>query len=507
MTNDPPPERDPIGLENSESEEANRDGTTDELTSQIQYRLVEEARTAVRAAKARSQQLAEANEELRSVNLALSRFVPDKVLRSLGVDGAPVSASGQRAEAAGLLIERLQNALEFRERFLANVSHELRTPLNAILGITEVLREGVYGRISEKQSEMLGTVEKSGDHLLSLINSILDLSKIEAGQSELRRQSCNLERLCRSTIQLVRQQAQAKGLALHLYYRCELESVDLDARRVRQILLNLLSNALKFTESGSITVEVDLVDEAREVCLRVKDTGMGISEEDQELLFQPFFQVHHGLARKYSGTGLGLAITRRAVQLHGGRIELESRLGRGSDFTVFLPLQASPSSLPRSGGGLTETVPGAREQIASDNTGVGEARAGAGKAVEGAPVLLFVDDVEENRRHVADYFEHEGYVVCEADNGYGALRHVMEQPPDLVLLDIHMPGLSGFDLLRCMQALSVTRGLPVLLVSSEATPNAREIGMQLGAQGFVTKPFRMSELRHLVERALGLNPT
>ena|GEM_PF-5975072 len=247
-----------------------------------------------------------------------------------------------------VMLSKMQRALEFREEFLAKMSHELRTPLNAVLGITETFQEGVYGELTEKQMEMLATVEKSGEHLLSLINDILDLSKIEAGQETLRAEACELDQICYSTAHLLRQQVEAKGLTLDVVYRADTRVVWLDARRIRQVLLNLLGNAMKFTEEGGISLTVDDVPGEKMVCIAVKDSGVGIAEAHQARLFQPFFQVDDGLARRYDGTGLGLAISLRSVQLHGGRIELESRPGEGSCFRVYVPIETSPSEVPSS---------------------------------------------------------------------------------------------------------------------------------------------------------------
>jgi signal transduction histidine kinase len=229
-------------------------------------------------------------------------------------------------------------ANKHKSEFLANMSHELRTPLNAIIGFSEVLSERMFGEVNEKQAEYLKDIHESGRHLLSLINDILDLSKIEAGRMELELSSFDLPSAVSNAMTLVRERAQRHGIQLGLEMDPELGEFQADERKVKQILLNLLSNAVKFTPDGG-RVDVSAQAMNGKIEIAVRDTGIGIAPEDHAAVFEEFKQVGRDYTRKAEGTGLGLALTKRLVELHGGEIALESALGKGSTFTVRLPLR------------------------------------------------------------------------------------------------------------------------------------------------------------------------
>lgn len=467
------------------------DGTGDLLIA------VETSLVANRETQVRSEQLAKANEELRTVNLALSGFVPRSVLKGLGMDGDFRDDVGLRTEAVGRFIEHLQAAIEFRESFMANMSHELRTPLNAILGVSEVLKEGVYGTLTEKQQEMLQIVLNSGDHLLSLINDVLDLSKIESGEATLRVRNCNLDLLCSAALQLIEQQVKDKGLELKYENESSTESIQVDGRRIRQVLLNLLSNAVKFTDEGQVSVRVDDLSGGDRIRIRVQDTGIGIATEDQASLFQPFFQADHGPNRTYQGTGLGLAITLRSIELHGGRIELESALGEGSCFSVVLPVHSKKTNV-----GVEMTKRASRGSNVSAEAYLPDSAFGSGNW-KTAPRILVVDDVSDNRTHVVDYFLHHGFEVDVAGDGISALRLIFEEMPNIALLDIQMPGLDGLNVIRCLRAMPATRDLPVVALTGSVGEESRDQCMQAGASAFVAKPCDLSELMKLTGSLLG----
>ena len=231
----------------------------------------------------------------------------------------------------------LETASQHKSEFLANMSHELRTPLNAIIGFSEVLSERMFGEINEKQAEYIGDILESGRHLLSLINDILDLSKIEAGRMELELSDFALPSAVENALTLVKERAHRRGIALVRTVDERLGMIHADERKVKQVLLNLLSNALKFTpEGGQIGVRAELRDGTAEIS--VTDTGVGIAPEHQEAVFEEFRQVGTA-AKKVEGPGLGLAISRKFIELHGGRIWVESQLGKGSTFAFTLPLQ------------------------------------------------------------------------------------------------------------------------------------------------------------------------
>jgi signal transduction histidine kinase len=229
----------------------------------------------------------------------------------------------------------LEAASQHKSEFLANMSHELRTPLNAIIGFSEVLTERMFGELNDKQEEYLKDIHASGQHLLSLINDILDLSKIEAGRMELELKDFDLPQAIGNAVTLVRERAGRRGIALHQAVDQRLGQIRGDERKVKQVVLNLLSNALKFTpEGGRVDVQATVVDGMAEVS--VTDTGVGIAPEDQDAVFEEFRQV--GTAdKKVEGTGLGLTLSRKFIELHGGRIWVQSEVGRGSTFTFTLP--------------------------------------------------------------------------------------------------------------------------------------------------------------------------
>jgi signal transduction histidine kinase len=234
---------------------------------------------------------------------------------------------------------QLEIANQHKSEFLANMSHELRTPLNAIIGFSEVLSERMFGEVNEKQAEYLKDIHESGRHLLSLINDILDLSKIEAGRMELEVSTFDLQTALSNAMTLIRERAQRHGIQLGMEVDPALGEFSGDERKFKQIMLNLLSNAVKFTpDGGKVDVSAKRANGAVEVAVR--DTGIGIAPEDQQAVFEEFRQVGRDQMRKAEGTGLGLALTKRFVELHGGAIRLHSTPGQGSTFTVSLPLSA-----------------------------------------------------------------------------------------------------------------------------------------------------------------------
>jgi signal transduction histidine kinase len=232
---------------------------------------------------------------------------------------------------------QLEVANKHKSEFLANMSHELRTPLNAIIGFSEALMDRMFGDMNEKQLDYQKDIHESGKHLLSLINDILDLSKIEAGRMELELSSFNLPTAVSNAVTLIRERAQRHGIAMGVEVDPRLGDFQADERKVKQILLNLLSNAVKFTPDGG-RVDVSAKLDTDKVEIAVKDTGVGISPEDQASLFEEFKQLGKDSSRKAEGTGLGLALTKRLVELHGGQIIVESAIGVGSTFRVMLPL-------------------------------------------------------------------------------------------------------------------------------------------------------------------------
>jgi signal transduction histidine kinase len=237
---------------------------------------------------------------------------------------------------------QLQEASEHKSRFLANMSHELRTPLNAILGYTELIQDGVYGVPAEKMTAVLERISRNGKHLLGLINDVLDLSKIEAGQLVLSLDNYSIRDLVHGVYSAIEPLAVSKNLAFRVDMPKDLPSGRGDERRLTQVLLNLVGNAIKFTDHGEVSIKASASDAAYN--LEVHDTGPGISEADQQKLFQEFQQADNSITKAKGGTGLGLAISKRIVEMHGGRIWVESRLGEGSTFSLTLPIKVEQAT-------------------------------------------------------------------------------------------------------------------------------------------------------------------
>jgi len=259
-----------------------------------------------------------------------------ELLKTFATQSALAIQNARLFREIELKSRELETASRHKSEFLANMSHELRTPLNAIIGFSGVLAERMFGEVNEKQAEYLADIMESGRHLLSLINDILDLSKIEAGRMELEPSDFDLPTAIDNTLTLVRERALRRTITLGRTVDDRLGMIHGDERKVKQVLLNLLSNALKFTpEGGQISVRAEMRDGTAEIS--VTDTGVGIAPEDQEAVFEEFRQVGSA-AKKAEGTGLGLAISRKFIELHGGRISVTSQVGSGSTFTFWLPL-------------------------------------------------------------------------------------------------------------------------------------------------------------------------
>jgi PAS domain S-box-containing protein len=319
-------------------------------------------------------------------------------------------------------IQALQQATRLKDEFLATMSHELRTPLNAILGMSEALEEQIFGDLNPRQLSSIATIAKSGEHLLSLINDLLDVSKIAAGKLDLNITQVSLAELCKSSLLLVRQQAITKQIHLDSHLPTDIETISIDERRMRQVLLNLLNNAIKFTNPGgrvrlAVWLEPHSGDRAACLCFAIADTGIGISDADRSKLFQPFIQIDSRLSRKYTGTGLGLVLAKQIVELHGGRIVVESEIGFGSCFTVEMP-QPDLATDPITDRYLT----GDRSRI----------------TVPPAPSILLVEDNTVNIDTFTSYLHAKGYRTIVAHSGQQAISLAQSHHPDLILIDLYV---------------------------------------------------------------------
>ncbi len=388
--------------------------------------------------------------------------------------GEPLVASALVVLLASQRLQaELAEANQAKTTFLTTMSHELRTPLNGILGFAQIL---VADRtLGQRQRDGLRTIQRSGEHLLTLINDVLDLGKIEAGKLEVVPEELELEPFCRGLVDLMAVRARAKGLELVYQPGDFPERVVADPRRLRQVLLNLLGNAVKFTERGCITLTVASAPGG--VRFSVQDTGVGLTTEQRALLFTPFNQFGSS-AKRAEGTGLGLAISRRLVDLMGGRLEAESEAGSGARFFFTLDLPSAAGAAP--------------EPVADDLRGFqGEPRR-----------VLVVDDVADNRSLCRGFLEPLGFLLEEAADGPAGLTLVSSWRPDLILLDLSMAGMDGLEMLERMRAAG--NAVPVLILSASAFPEDRERCRQAGCDGFLTKPLVRAELLGELARILGL---
>ena len=391
----------------------------------------------------------------------------------------------------------LARATRLKDEFLANMSHELRTPLNAILGMAEGLQEAVFGSITSQQAKALKTIERSGTHLLELINDILDLAKIEAGQVNLHFISTTISSLCQSSLTFVKQLALQKNLQLNVQVPSYLPSLMVDERRIRQVLINLLSNAVKFTpEGGSISLEVNLepADPPSTIVpnfirFSITDTGIGINPEDLQKLFQPFVQVDSALNRQYQGTGLGLSLVKRLVELHGGQVEVTSTVSQGSCFAFKLPCTEVLTTPPNKASSLL--FPGI-----SSITEITEA-SGA------APLILLAEDNEANILTISSYLEAKGYRLMVANNGEAAIALAQTHHPALILMDIQMPGMDGFEAMQHIRKQPELVNIPIIALTALAMVGDRDKCIAAGASDYLTKPVRLKQLSETIQQMLG----
>jgi signal transduction histidine kinase/CheY-like chemotaxis protein len=397
----------------------------------------------------------------------------------------------------------LEAASRLKSEFLANMSHELRTPLNAIMGFSEVLRDGLAGKLSDQQLLLAVRIFTSGQHLLALINDILDLSKVEAGKMTLDLETVLIPSLLGNSLSIIKEKAASRRIRLALDAAQDLGSTQVDPRKVKQIVYNLLSNAVKFSdEGGQVTLRArralrqdvgrlsgdrtgrmfPLEDSDFQEFLEISviDNGIGISPEDLAQLFVPFSQIDAGLARKFEGTGLGLALVKLLAQLHDGAVAVDSAIGKGSCFTVWLPLRAAVVTPA-----LAETPSLPRRH-----------------GLTAAGTALMVEDDPRSAELVRLQLEGEGFTVLHAVSAEAAMVLAVEHPLALITLDIMLPEMDGWEFLARIKQVPVLMHIPVVIISIVAERNK---GFALGASAIMQKPMSRQDLSDsLVE--LGLLP-
>jgi HAMP domain-containing protein/signal transduction histidine kinase/CheY-like chemotaxis protein len=464
-----------------------------------------------------SAELQRANAELENKARELSEQNAEVEIKNMEIDAA---RRGVEEKA-----QQLALASQYKSEFLANMSHELRTPLNSLLLLSRLLADNSEDNLTPRQIEFASTIHGAGTDLLGLIDDILDLSKIEAGRVDVDPAIVALDEVRGHLEQAFGPQAEDKGLTLHV--RAERgpdgtglpDTIVTDAQRLLQILRNLLANAVKFTESGSVTLTiapvppgtlygVPALDAARRViAFSVRDTGIGIPDGKLAMIFEAFQQADGTTSRKYGGTGLGLSISKELARMLGGRIDVSSTVGEGSEFTLFLPdelpavtatARTSLRVAPASGAGpLGSGLPADAARPPGTSTILRAAGGAAGRPVpelDGVTVLIVDDDVR-NVFALTSALELHGLTVLYAENGHDGIRLLTDHPEiDIVLMDAMMPDIDGNETTRRIRALPQGRDLPVVFLTAKAMPGDRESSLAAGATDYVTKPVDLDEL-------------
>jgi len=389
-----------------------------------------------------------------------------------------LSNSKQELELANI---ELHEANKMKSQFLANVSHELRTPLNSIIGFSELLQEKSFGELNERQHQYVEFVHSSGQHLLQLINNILDLSKIEAGRMEMTLEEFPVTEVLGEILGIIRPLAHKRKITIESKTVPASPKFVADRAKFKQIMMNLLSNAVKFNvEGGRVTVDWDIVEEPvgvkmeRYLLFKVEDTGIGIRKEDSEKLFKEFEQLDSSITREYGGTGLGLVLTKRLVELHNGTIWFESEEGVGSVFHVKVPQGTDEIDMPV----LTETV---LEPHGSEDL----------------PVVLIASESHDINHLLEIYLSGGAYDVITASDGFDLLRKAREQSPFAIVMGIAIPKKDGWEALKELKSNPVTADIPVIIISST---DIGELGYSLGAVECMGKPIKRQRLLNVLFR-------
>src|SRR5207245_1045725 len=382
-------------------------------------------------------------------------------------------AALRRADEEILQINRqLEQSNRYKSEFLANMSHELRTPLNAVLGFSEILLDATMNLTSGERTEFLRNIHSSGQHLLGLINDILDLAKIEAGKMELKPEEMPVAEALQEVTSILEPMARQQGLQLMTLGLNDVGIIKADRSKFKQVLYNLLSNAVKFTPPpGQITVT--LKGSPDQLTVAVHDTGIGMKEEDLPKLFREFEQIDGSYTRRYQGTGLGLALCRRFVEMHGGRIWAESQFGKGSIFTFTIPRE--PRTAPAAP--VEEAVP-TLETMA-------------------LPLALVIEDDPASSQRMTAEIQGVGFRVAHASDGEQAVRKAMEILPDLLVMETVLPVKDGWQVLQELRARAATADVPVLVCS--VTRN-QALMDQFGVAGYVAKPWLTKTMQDELRR-------
>ncbi len=411
----------------------------------------------------------------------VERDAVDGMIRAYGMD----LTQSRDAIRKSMAMERESRN---KDEFLATMSHELRTPLNAILSCTEALREGAYGDLCPDQLESVGTIRESGKHLLCLINDILDISKIAAGRLDLSMATLGVESVLESVVEMLRGSAEAKRITIEANHESRLSTIKGDPLRIKQILLNLMGNAIKFSPEGTrVGITVRDGRDANVVEFEVWDSGPGVGSEAASAIFKPFVQAEGQYSRNQPGTGLGLAIARDLAILHGGDLRLEAFDQPGAVFIVELPAEE----------GCIEERFDFRATGAWDLVRAGDELDDS--ATSEIVRVLIAEDTDSNFQHLHDLLVSMGYTVDRAHNGVEAVDKAHRTSPDLILMDIDMPVMNGLDAIRILRDEPATELLPIIAVTAMAGVADEHACRSAGADGFLAKPYPLRDLMALMQ--------
>jgi signal transduction histidine kinase/CheY-like chemotaxis protein/HPt (histidine-containing phosphotransfer) domain-containing protein len=383
-----------------------------------------------------------------------------------------------------------ESANRSKSEFLANMSHEIRTPLNAVLGFTDLLRTGGDDGDPAKRQEYLDLIHTSGDHLLGLINDILDLSKIESGKLEIERVACSPQQILADVVSVLRVRANEKGIVLEYAWESGVPGVvEADPQRLRQLLVNLIGNAIKFTNEGHVRVIGRMErDEGRELlAFDVRDTGIGIPKEKFEAIFDPFVQADNSVTRKFGGTGLGLAICRRIVEAMGGTLTLKSEVGTGSVFTATAEVKPAAESR-LSDAAHSDVLTGVRRKALLTSVKMPRGR------------VLVVEDGDTNRKLIELVLRRAGLEVVTSENGKLGFEAALAAPFDLILMDMQMPVMDGYTAARILRERGLK--LPIIALTAHAMFGDEQKCRAAGCSGFMTKPIHADLLLQTAATAI-----
>ncbi len=419
---------------------------------------------------------------------ALTQNLEDRVQqRTLELDQSKL-----KLEAANKELER---ATRLKDDFLANMSHELRTPLNSIMGVSESLLENIYSPLDEKQAKAISMIHRNGQHLLELINDILDLSKIESNNLHLEFSYTSIQSLCNNCLTFIQSQASKKKIKISTQISDIFMKAWIDERRVRQALINLLSNAVKFTPvGGQITLAAEKSDSSDQIVLSVSDTGIGIHPDHIPFLFKPFFQVESAFSRGYAGTGLGLSLVSRIVSLHHGTMSVTSELGKGSCFQISIPHNSTQPAVGKISGLLPQS-PEIKDTLVVP-----------GRSLEKGQLILLVEDHNDMLDLLQDNLSCWGYQIAKADNGLDAIQQVYHARPHLIIMDIQMPQMDGLAVIKALRSDPDFRLTPIIALTALAMRGDRESCLQAGANAYLSKPVSFKALQSVVEELLATCP-